>query len=75
MIRYVTGGFFVGFGTKLSNGCTSGHGTPSKSDFCIHSLILGVSGICGMTRLSVRSLAATVTFFGTAVAVATGLNL
>lgn len=38
------GGFLVGFGTRLGNGCTSGH------------------AICGLARLSVRSLAATVTF-------------
>jgi len=38
------GGLLVGFGTRLGNGCTSGH------------------GVCGMARLSPRSLAATVTF-------------
>jgi uncharacterized membrane protein YedE/YeeE len=37
-------GLLVGFGTRLSNGCTSGH------------------GVCGIGRLSPRSLAATVTF-------------
>lgn len=37
-------GFLVGFGTRLGNGCTSGH------------------GICGLSRLSPRSLAATLTF-------------
>lgn len=37
-------GFLVGFGTVLSNGCTSGH------------------GVCGLSRLSVRSIAATATF-------------
>ncbi|ASI92538.1 MULTISPECIES: YeeE/YedE family protein [Vibrio] len=37
-------GLLVGMGTKLGNGCTSGH------------------GICGMGRLSVRSVMATVTF-------------
>jgi uncharacterized protein len=40
----VTGGLLVGFGTRLSNGCTSGH------------------GVCGVARLSPRSLAATATF-------------
>jgi uncharacterized membrane protein YedE/YeeE len=34
----------VGFGTRLGNGCTSGH------------------GICGVSRLSVRSIVAVVTF-------------
>jgi len=49
---YLVAGFFVGFGTQLGNGCTSGH------------------GICGMARLSVRSLAAVGTFMITAFAVA-----
>ncbi|KAF8911990.1 hypothetical protein CPB84DRAFT_1760958 [Gymnopilus junonius] len=38
-------GFLVGLGTKLANGCTSGH------------------MICGISRLSVRSIVATATFF------------
>lgn len=37
-------GFLVGFGTRMGNGCTSGH------------------GICGLARLSRRSLAAVLTF-------------
>ena len=40
-------GLLVGFGTRLGNGCTSGH------------------GICGMGRLSVRSIIATLTFMAT----------
>ena len=40
----ITAGLFVGFGTRLGNGCTSGH------------------GVCGLARLSPRSLAATATF-------------
>ncbi len=44
----VVGGFLVGFGTRLGNGCTSGH------------------GVCGLGRLSVRSLAAVGTFLSTA---------
>jgi len=44
------GGFLVGFGTRLGNGCTSGH------------------GVCGIARLSMRSVVATLTFMGTAVA-------
>jgi uncharacterized membrane protein YedE/YeeE len=44
-------GFFVGIGTMLGNGCTSGH------------------GVCGIARLSVRSLVATATFMGTAIVV------
>jgi uncharacterized protein len=37
-------GLLVGFGTRLANGCTSGH------------------GICGVARLSPRSIVATLTF-------------
>lgn len=40
----IIGGFFVGFGTRLGNGCTSGH------------------GVCGIGRLSPRSLVATLIF-------------
>ncbi|OBT07965.1 hypothetical protein A9264_05725 [Vibrio sp. UCD-FRSSP16_10] len=38
------GGLLVGFGTKIGNGCTSGH------------------GICGIGRLSKRSIVATCVF-------------
>ena len=44
-------GLLVGFGTRLGNGCTSGH------------------GICGLARLSPRSLAATLTFMAVAMLV------
>lgn len=44
----VLGGFLVGFGTRLGNGCTSGH------------------GVCGLGRLSPRSLVAVITFLVTA---------
>jgi uncharacterized membrane protein YedE/YeeE len=40
----MAGGLFVGLGTSLANGFTSGH------------------GMCGLARLSPRSLPATVTF-------------
>ena len=43
-------GVLVGFGTRLGNGCTSGH------------------GVCGLSRLSRRSLAATLVFMATAAA-------
>ena len=46
----VIAGLLVGFGTRLGNGCTSGH------------------GVCGIARLSPRSLAATATFMASAVA-------
>lgn len=44
----IVGGFLVGVGTRLGNGCTSGH------------------GVCGLGRLSVRSLAAVLTFLSVA---------
>ena len=43
-------GVLVGFGTRMGNGCTSGH------------------GVCGLGRLSWRSLAAVVTFMGSGIA-------
>ena len=46
----VAAGLLVGFGTRLGNGCTSGH------------------GVCGIGRLSVRSIAATATFMAAAAA-------
>ena len=42
----IAAGLLTGFGSKLGNGCTSGH------------------GVCGISRLSVRSIVATVTFMG-----------
>jgi uncharacterized protein len=44
-------GLLVGFGTRLSSGCTSGH------------------GVCGIARLSPRSLVATAIFMATAIIV------
>ena len=46
----VAAGLLVGFGTRMGNGCTSGH------------------GVCGLGRLSARSLVAVVTFMATAIA-------
>jgi uncharacterized membrane protein YedE/YeeE len=40
-------GVLVGYGTRLGNGCTSGH------------------GVCGISRLSGRSIVATLTFMAT----------
>lgn len=40
----IVAGLLVGFGTRLGNGCTSGH------------------GVCGISRLSWRSLVATMAF-------------
>lgn len=42
------GGLLVGVGTRMGNGCTSGH------------------GVCGLGRLSGRSLVAVITFLATA---------
>lgn len=47
---FALAGFLVGFGTKLSNGCTSGH------------------GLCGIPRLSIRSIIAVCTFLFTGIA-------
>ena len=44
VILLVLGGVLVGFGTRLSSGCTSGH------------------GISGISRFSLRSIIATITF-------------
>lgn len=46
----VASGVLVGFGTRLANGCTSGH------------------GVFGLSRLSPRSLAATVIFMAAGIA-------
>jgi len=46
----IAAGLLVGFGSRLGNGCTSGH------------------GVCGLSRGSIRSLAATLTFMATAAA-------
>ncbi len=46
----VLAGGLVGYGTRLGNGCTSGH------------------GVCGISRLSPRSLVATGTFMATGAA-------
>src|SRR5437870_11442828 len=52
----VVAGLLVGFGTRLGNGCTSGH------------------GVCGVSRLSARSLVATATFIFTGALVVYSLN-
>jgi uncharacterized membrane protein YedE/YeeE len=46
-------GLLIGFGTKIGNGCTSGH------------------GICGLARLSTRSIVAVAIFFGVAIVTVT----
>jgi len=45
----VAAGVLVGFGTRMGNGCTSGH------------------GVCGIGRLSMRSIVAVLVFMATAI--------
>ena len=45
----IIGGLLVGIGTKIGNGCTSGH------------------GVCGISRFSLRSVIATITFIITGI--------
>lgn len=47
LIVVALAGLLVGYGTRVGNGCTSGH------------------GVCGISRFSVRSIVATVTFIAT----------
>ena len=48
VVPAIIAGLLVGFGTRLGNGCTSGH------------------GVCGVSRLSIRSIVATVVFMSAA---------
>ena len=52
-VGWIIGGILVGAGTKMGNGCTSGH------------------GVCGIPRLSIRSLIAVPTFMACGIIVAT----
>ena len=52
----IVAGLLVGAGTRLGNGCTSGH------------------GICGLSRLSARSLAAVLVFMTMGIVTATFLR-
>jgi uncharacterized membrane protein YedE/YeeE len=51
LIAVAGAGLLVGYGTRLANGCTSGH------------------GVCGIARLSPRSITATVVFMLAAIVV------
>jgi uncharacterized membrane protein YedE/YeeE len=44
LVLYLAAGLLVGLGTRLANGCTSGH------------------GVCGISRLSVRGIVATLIY-------------
>lgn len=54
--EFAAAGLLVGFGSRLGNGCTSGH------------------GVCGISRGSRRSLAATATFMVTGAATVYVIN-
>tara|TARA_Y100001970_G_scaffold282338_1_gene394982 strand:- start:487 stop:903 length:417 start_codon:yes stop_codon:yes gene_type:complete len=41
----IAGGFLVGFGTKIGNGCTSGHGVCGISRFSIRSIVATIAFI------------------------------
>jgi uncharacterized membrane protein YedE/YeeE len=38
-LGFALAGVFVGFGTKLSNGCTSGHGLCGIARFSVRSIV------------------------------------
>ncbi len=52
----ILAGLLVGFGTRMGNGCTSGH------------------GVCGLARLSLRSLLAVLVFLGTGMLVTAAMR-
>lgn len=55
-VGLVAAGLLVGFGTRLANGCTSGH------------------GVCGISRLSLRGIVATLIYIGAGVLTVTVLR-
>jgi uncharacterized membrane protein YedE/YeeE len=55
-VTFALAGLLIGFGARLGNGCTSGH------------------GVCGISRFSKRSVAATATFIATGAAVVYVVN-
>ena len=56
LLLLIGGGALVGFGTRLSGGCTSGH------------------GICGISRISVRGIVATIFYIISGAAIVFALN-
>ena len=46
VVVIIAGGLLVGLGTRIANGCTSGH------------------GVCGISRLSLRGIVATIFYIG-----------
>lgn len=53
VVGWIIAGILVGVGTRMGNGCTSGH------------------GVCGLPRLSIRSIVAVCTFMGCGFALST----
>lgn len=43
LVGFAIGGFLVGFGTKLGNGCTSGHGVCGLPRFSLRSFVAVIS--------------------------------
>lgn len=56
VVALVIAGILVGVGTRMANGCTSGH------------------GVCGISRFSPRSIAATLTFMAAGIFIVTVIN-
>jgi uncharacterized membrane protein YedE/YeeE len=58
--RLLLGGVLVGFGARLSNGCTSGHGICGLSSLSLPSLVavLVFMGVAIATALSLSALGA-----------------
>lgn len=56
LVSVAVAGLLVGVGTRIGNGCTSGH------------------GVCGLSRLSVRSAVSVATFMSVGFLVATGIS-
>ena len=51
---YIIGGFLVGFGTLLGNGCTSGHGVCGISRFSKRSIVATITFIfAGILSLAI----------------------
>ena len=56
VLGFTLGGFLVGFGTKLGNGCTSSHGICGLPRFSARSWIAVITFVCtGMLTATMRS--------------------
>ena len=55
--RFILGGFFVGFGTRLSRGCTSGHGISGLASLSTTSLYaVAIFILCGVITVHLLEL-------------------